>query len=411
MPSGRRIGGLLPAYPEPALLPDGVEPLACSVQAPAALARRLQQIGVVADAEAGAALQPALRPGQRLVSRDGALWRWDGYGSAAGAASPASLRLRQRAQLEALRPQLAAAEAARAEALAQHEAAGAAAGAAQADERSARDRQRAAQAALRPQPPGARRLAGPARSQRSQAGGAGRGARRARRRNSPRPSRAPPRSRPNWRRCPTTAPINAGWTIFAPAWRGCGRRRWSARAASTLCCAKPPAGPAVCRRSRPRSPRGAAAWTGIRRQIETFELRQREGEAALAALQAMPAQLAARRGALLERTGVAEAARRDAADRLAEAETLLAQADRTLRAAEKALGDGREDRVRAEAALEQAEQAALAVSQSIAERLDASPAELPSSSAMERARHRGGTGSSTSLPTSGGSNGCAASAS
>eukprot|EP01042_Synura_sphagnicola_P008122 gene8121-10399_t len=46
-------------------LPDGVEPLASHVRGPAALARRLRQIGVVARAD-GAALRPKLLPGPRL---------------------------------------------------------------------------------------------------------------------------------------------------------------------------------------------------------------------------------------------------------------------------------------------------------------------------------------------------------
>jgi len=34
------------------------------------------------------ALQALLAPGQRLVSKDGDLWRWDGYSVQAGTASP-----------------------------------------------------------------------------------------------------------------------------------------------------------------------------------------------------------------------------------------------------------------------------------------------------------------------------------
>src|SRR3984957_11437924 len=64
-----------PTDPE---LPAGVEPLAQHVRAPAELARRLAQIGVIMREDA-ARLAPLLKPGQRLVSPDGDLWRWDGF--------------------------------------------------------------------------------------------------------------------------------------------------------------------------------------------------------------------------------------------------------------------------------------------------------------------------------------------
>ena len=63
-------------------LPDGAEPLANHVQAPAELARRLAQIGVVAK-ERGAELVSQLKTGQRLVSLEGDVWRWDGFVAAA----------------------------------------------------------------------------------------------------------------------------------------------------------------------------------------------------------------------------------------------------------------------------------------------------------------------------------------
>jgi len=102
----------LPDYdgdPEP--LPEGAEPIAAYVTAPAALARRIARIGLVSGAAEGHRLQALLSPGQRLVSPEGDLWRWDGYrASAADAPSAAALRLQQRNRLAALREQLEAAE-------------------------------------------------------------------------------------------------------------------------------------------------------------------------------------------------------------------------------------------------------------------------------------------------------------
>lgn len=82
-------------------LPAGAAPLSAHVEAPAALRRRLAQTGLVAR-DAGRALAPLLRPGQSLVSREGDLWRWDGFTSAADAPSPAARRLAERNRLDAL---------------------------------------------------------------------------------------------------------------------------------------------------------------------------------------------------------------------------------------------------------------------------------------------------------------------
>ncbi|MCW5579647.1 MAG: hypothetical protein KIS89_13440, partial [Dokdonella sp.] len=82
-------------------LPAGVRSLAEVVRAPRQLARRLAQIGIV-DATDGARLQPSLRPGQRLVSREGALWRWDGLTASADAPTAAALRLAQKNRLAEL---------------------------------------------------------------------------------------------------------------------------------------------------------------------------------------------------------------------------------------------------------------------------------------------------------------------
>jgi chromosome segregation protein len=56
----------------------------------------------VVDAADGARLQAQLKPGQRLVSRDGGLWRWDGYTASADAPTPAALRLAQKNRLAEL---------------------------------------------------------------------------------------------------------------------------------------------------------------------------------------------------------------------------------------------------------------------------------------------------------------------
>ncbi|MBU1176814.1 MAG: AAA family ATPase [Alphaproteobacteria bacterium] len=93
-------------------LPDGARPFTEFVKGAALLDRRLRQIGLVAPAD-GPRLMTALKPGQRLVSRDGALWRWDGFVAAADAPSAAAQRLAQRNRLSELDAEIADAKARR----------------------------------------------------------------------------------------------------------------------------------------------------------------------------------------------------------------------------------------------------------------------------------------------------------
>ncbi|MEL7254152.1 MAG: chromosome segregation protein SMC [Pseudomonadota bacterium] len=111
----------LPDYTAPQPLPTGVASLTEYVKAPEVLARRLGQIGVV-DTEAGVNLQASLQPGQRLVSLEGDLWRWDGFRAwAEDAPSAAALRLQQLNRLEELKQQLSHANARAEGAAAAHE--------------------------------------------------------------------------------------------------------------------------------------------------------------------------------------------------------------------------------------------------------------------------------------------------
>ncbi|MGV6819078.1 MAG: chromosome segregation protein SMC [Parvularcula sp.] len=79
-------------------LPSGAHPLADHVRAPDLLSRRLGQIGII-DPDQLEAVLPHLKPGQRLVSKAGDLWRWDGLVVKAGAKTPAAQRLEQKRQL------------------------------------------------------------------------------------------------------------------------------------------------------------------------------------------------------------------------------------------------------------------------------------------------------------------------
>ncbi len=100
----RRWAGAVPLGNDPAL-PAGCVSLAQHVNAPAELARRLAQVAV-AETDEG----QALAVGQRLVTKDGQLRRWDGYIADEGGAAAAErlIRLNRLEAIEAARPAAAA---------------------------------------------------------------------------------------------------------------------------------------------------------------------------------------------------------------------------------------------------------------------------------------------------------------
>jgi chromosome segregation protein len=128
-------------------LPDGSAPLSEHVRAPAALARRLSHTGLV-PRHLGPAVQHRLQPGQRLVSPEGDLWRWDGFTAAADAPTAAARRLGERNRLGALNDAAAAARAAADQCRLARDAAASAAAQATRDERLDRDAWRDAARAL-----------------------------------------------------------------------------------------------------------------------------------------------------------------------------------------------------------------------------------------------------------------------
>jgi chromosome segregation protein len=101
--------------PAAKLLPPQAQALARFVKAPPQLAARLALVGVV-DAREGPALAKDLEPGARLVSREGDLWRWDGFVRRADAPQPAAAKLEHKNRLAAARTELKNAEAKHADA-------------------------------------------------------------------------------------------------------------------------------------------------------------------------------------------------------------------------------------------------------------------------------------------------------
>jgi chromosome segregation protein len=87
--------------PQP--LPHAIAALSDFTTAPPELTRRLCQIGVVASVEEAQALHNQLQPGQRLVTKEGGMWRWDGFVALPGAPSAAAVRLKQKNRLSEIR--------------------------------------------------------------------------------------------------------------------------------------------------------------------------------------------------------------------------------------------------------------------------------------------------------------------
>lgn len=83
-------------------LPSGVSTLEPHVKAPAALKAALSMIGVVDNASEGNSYVQQLRPGQSLVSLDGAYWRWDGLHIKAEASDSHAVKLKQKTKLAEL---------------------------------------------------------------------------------------------------------------------------------------------------------------------------------------------------------------------------------------------------------------------------------------------------------------------
>src|SRR5436190_5275726 len=95
----------LPPLEDGISLPGEAQPLSNFVQAPQSLARRLSHIGVVSRS-LGQALQAQLRSGQRLVSREGDVWRGDGVTSAADVHNAPATRQAERNRLPPRKSQI-----------------------------------------------------------------------------------------------------------------------------------------------------------------------------------------------------------------------------------------------------------------------------------------------------------------
>ncbi len=355
------------------VLPAGVEPLASHVEAPPELDRRLRQTGIVAGREQGHKLQPQLKPGQRLVTRAGDLWRWDGY-HGRGRRRGACRATPRRAQ-----PAFVAG-----------------AGGSRGAHRRDGDRRRPSARPSKRSPPRAPRSSGCASSaarrracwrKRAKASPPS-SARRARPKASsppspgharaprkslssprtcwPRPSRLSPRSPPPriWSRpspLPRPRRMRAAWT-----WRKRARRCPTSNASAGRA---PTAGPpSASSASAGRRARPAPSSRSLRSKS-----RLAEAQSELEGLADVPAMIAEQRDKLMSALSEAERGRQIAADALAEADTALKAGVQALRAAQGAVAEAREGRARTEARLEGARTRRQDVSRQIREALGIAP--------------------------------------
>jgi chromosome segregation protein len=360
------------ADPSDPSLPSGAVSLARFVTAPPELARRLAQIGVVERGD-GPRLAAMLKPGQRLVSPEGDFWRWDGFATAPHAPTGAARRLAERGRLQAIESEL---ETARGDVEAHQrgvEAAEAALAAAAAAEVEARARWREAQhltdaardahaAAEREINRNATRIS--ALKEARQRTSAGRDEAMAARHDSEQALAALPAAADLETKL---ARIN---DVIARDRGALAEVRVEAQAIAReaeLADRRLQAIAGECRAWEER--KGSAVA-----QIATIGQRTEEAQRERAELSNAPEKFAGQRQALIGEIETATAARRAAADRLAEAETELAAADRAARVALEAVGEARTEAARAEERRDGAKRRLADIEHEIRDLLDVEPA-------------------------------------
>ncbi len=368
----------LPAYESSAPLPEGAEPLDARARGPEALARRLRSVGIVARGD-GARMQAGLAQGQRLVSVEGDLWRWDGLSVPAGAApSAAAERLRQRNRLAEVGAARDAAEAGLAEARAARDAAAAELQETAETERAVRAARKAAEQAAAD----AARAFSRAESAAESLGGRLSGLRAGRARRREEIAKAE-------MELAAAERAGAGLADPAEARAAVEAERMRVEAARLTMLTRRAEAQELERADAARSRRLAEitreldGWTARRanagERLDALDRRAARTEEELKTARDKPAALEARGTELTGALAEAETRRRNAADALAEGETALREADAAARASERAAGEAREARARAEAQAEAAESRAAAETDRLRSETDREPADLVAS--------------------------------
>ncbi|MBM85055.1 MAG: chromosome segregation protein SMC [Rhodospirillaceae bacterium] len=353
-------------------LPDGVVPLSDLVEAPDELQSRLSQIGVAADPVKAALLQSALAQGQRLTTRDGGLWRWDGFTISVNALSAAVVHMRQRNRLMEIELTLGEQEKVRAVAASHLQSKLTAYNQASSAEGRAREEQRQSSATLDV----ARRKRGELEGRLAELDTKLAGIEESRVRIEIDIAEA------GGQRQLAEAELSELGSVSAKREENDENRQDLARRRVELGEARSDYDEVV-REAQVRCDRLSQIsseqdiWTerndraGTR--IEKLEERRTAENAELQRLVTRPSQIAAQRGDLDRAIEAAEVERKMAADALAVAEVALGQTELAAREAERSVAQAREGRVRAEAELNQVMQVLSGLRERISERLDCTP--------------------------------------
>ncbi len=383
----------LPSYAAPQLLPEGVKALTNYVSAPEVLARRMGQIGLV-DAADGARLQSDLKPGQRLVSVEGDLWRWDGFRAGAqDAPSAAALRLQQLNRLVELKRDLEDANAKAEGARQAHDMlTRRLAELSEADKR-ARDARRDADRLVAE----AGRALSRAEADRNLAQGKLESQGLAVTRHEEEAMSARKQLHEAEKGLADLGDLDAARAAVEDV-------KMTVEAARMTMMAKRSAHDEVRREGEARTKRSQEITqqiSGWRHRLETAEKRigeladrKEQSETELAAATTAPEEIAAKRSELADAIDEAESRRKKSSDNLAEGETILREAMADERDTERQASEAREARARAEArsdaaretvayAVERIEEAQDTTPEKLLETLDVDPDKMPASETIE----------------------------
>lgn len=365
----------LPGYSDPQTLPDGVIALTNYVSVPQVLVRRMGQVGLV-DADDGAGLQASLKPGQRLVSVDGDLWRWDGYRAGAqDAPSAAALRLQQLNRLVELKRDLEEVSARAMGAAQAHDALTAHLAELTSADQAARQARRDADRLVAE----ANRAASRAEADRNLAQGKLESLGLAQKRHEDEATLA--------RRALGDAQKAAATLPELDAFRAQVEDiKMTVEAARITMMSRRSAHDEVRREGEARLRRSQEITkeiSGWKHRLETANKRTAElaerraaSETELAEATAAPEEIAAKRAELADAIDEAEGRRRASADKMAEADTALRTASDTEREAERAASEAREARARSEARADAARETVAYAAERIMEAQEVTPDQL-----------------------------------
>ncbi|MDR3536476.1 MAG: AAA family ATPase, partial [Acetobacteraceae bacterium] len=371
-PGAARHWRELPPFDPAPALPEGAAALSGLVQGPPALARALSQIGLVETDATGESNQSALAPGQVLVSRAGAIWRWDGYTIKAGTPTAAAVRLQQRNRLAGLRAKLGAAEQDASTARQKRAEAETAAQATSQAEQQARIARRDTEQRLERARAGLATLRNQAATATARLAGA-----------DEQLARVTPEREEAQAALATAQSAHADLPDIGALRAAVEEARRILSAARTQDSTARTQRDTLAREHAARSNRRRTIvgerqiWTDRAKdaasRVTDLAARRAEAEAEQTPLEAAPAQIAARRAEAQADLQAAEATHRRAAAELTEASRQSEAAERAARAAEAALAAAREAAVRAEGLAQQADHAWGTVAERILEKLGATP--------------------------------------